>query len=50
MTEKIFRTIDEQVDILKRKGLIIDNNEETREILFRENYFFYKWLSSFVYD
>ena len=40
MTEKIFRTIDEQVDILKRKGLIIDNNEETREILFRENYFF----------
>ena len=40
MTEKIFKTIDEQVDILKRKGLIVDNNEKTREILFRENYFF----------
>ncbi len=40
MTEKIFKTIDEQVDILKRKDLIVDNNEKTREILFRENYFF----------
>ena len=40
MTEKIFKTIDEQVDILERKGLIVDNNEKTREILFRENYFF----------
>ena len=41
MTEKIFKTIDEQVEILQRKGLIIDNNKKTREILLRENYFFF---------
>ena len=40
MTEKIFKTIDEQVEILRRKGLIINNDEKTRDILFRENYFF----------
>ena len=40
MTEKIFKTIDEQVEILQRKGLIIDNDKRTREILLRENYFF----------
>lgn len=40
MTEKIFKTIDEQVDILKNKGLIVNDEEKAREILFRENYFF----------
>ncbi len=40
MTEKIFKTIDEQVDILKKKGLIISDEKKTREILLRENYFF----------
>ncbi len=38
--EKIFKTINEQVDILKNKGLIIEDEEETKEILLRENYFF----------
>lgn len=38
--EKRFKTIDEQVDILKAKGLIIDDEEECKEILLRENYFF----------
>lgn len=40
MTEKIFKTIDEQTDILKKKGLIINDEKKTREILLRENYFF----------
>ena len=40
MTEKIFKTIDEQVEILKGKDLVIKNEAKTREILFRENYFF----------
>ena len=40
MTEKIFKTIDEQVDILQKKGLTVENEAKAREILFRENYFF----------
>ncbi len=40
MTSKIFKTIDQQIDILRSKGLIINNENQTREILFRENYFF----------
>ena len=38
--EKRFKTIDEQIDILKSKGLIIDDELEAKEILLRENYFF----------
>lgn len=38
--EKNFKTIDEQLDILKGKGLIIDDEEVAREVLLRENYFF----------
>lgn len=37
---KQFKTIDEQVDILKDKGLIINDEEKTKKILLRENYFF----------
>ncbi|MDD3453371.1 MAG: Abi family protein [Bacilli bacterium] len=37
---KIFKTLDEQIEILKSKGLIIEDVIETKEILFRENYFF----------
>ena len=40
MTSKIFKTLDEQVNILQNKGLIIDDEAKAREILFRENYFF----------
>lgn len=40
MKEKIFKNLDEQVDILKSKGLIINDIEEAKNILFRENYFF----------
>lgn len=38
--QKIFKTIDEQVEILKSKGLIIDDEYNIKEILLRENYFF----------
>ncbi len=37
---KIFRTIDEQITILRGKGLIIKNDVETKNLLLRENYFF----------
>ena len=38
--EKRFKTLDEQIDILKSKGLIIEDEEEAKDILLRENYFF----------
>ena len=38
--QKIFKTIDEQLLILKDKGLVIEDEYETKEILLRENYFF----------
>lgn len=37
---KTFKTIDEQIDILKSKGLKIEDYVDTRDILLRENYFF----------
>ena len=40
LMEKIFKTINEQVEILKDKGLIIEDELEAKEILLRENYFF----------
>ena len=38
--EKNFKTIDEQISILKDKGLIIEDEHEAKQILLRENYFF----------
>ena len=40
MMEKHFKTLEEQLEILKTKGLIIDDEEYAKEILLRENYFF----------
>ena len=37
---KTFKTIDEQIEILKSKGLVINYYEDAKEILLRENYFF----------
>ena len=37
---KVFKTIDEQIEILRKKGLLIDNEVEVKNILLRENYFF----------
>lgn len=40
MKVKTFKTIDEQIEILKNRGLIIDDVDACKEILLRENYFF----------
>ena len=40
MIEKRFKSLDEQIEILKYKGLIINNETFAKEILLRENYFF----------
>ena len=40
MQAKTFKTLDEQVEILQNKGLIIEDVEYTKNILLRENYFF----------
>ena len=38
--KKEFKTLNEQIEIFKNKGLVINNPEYAKEILFRENYFF----------
>ena len=38
--QKQFKNLDEQIEILKYKGLIINNIEYAKDILLRENYFF----------
>ena len=40
--EKNFKTIDEQIEILKEKNLIIEDEETAKEILLRENYLLIK--------
>ena len=40
MASKVFKTIDEQLDILKSKGLTIEDYDNAKEVLLRENYFF----------
>ena len=40
MIEKKFKTLDEQIDILKNKGLKIIDVRYAKEVLLRENYFF----------
>ncbi len=37
---KSFKTLDEQIEILKDKGLVIEDEALTKEILLRESYFF----------
>ena len=38
--QKIFKTLDEQLEILKARGLVINDYDKAKAILFRENYFF----------
>lgn len=40
MERKIFKNLDEQIEILEGKGLVIRDKDKTKDILFRENYFF----------
>jgi len=37
---KEFKTISQQLEILKNKGLIIEDEEKAKDILLKENYFF----------
>lgn len=39
-TNKIFKTLDEQIQILRDKGLVINDEDYAKEVLFKENYFF----------
>ena len=39
-SSKVFKTLDEQIDILRSKGLIVSDVDKTKQILLRENYFF----------
>lgn len=39
MISKPFKTLDNQIDILINKGLVISNKEVTKSILLRENYY-----------
>ena len=44
---KVFKTLDEQIEILRGKGLTIKDEEYAKEVLLRENYFFlngYRYL------
>ena len=40
MIQKQFKNLDEQIEILKYKGLIITNKAYAKNVLLRENYFF----------
>ena len=40
MAVKVFKTIEEQIQILQNKGMIIEDYDLARDILIRENYFF----------
>ena len=51
MNKKDFKTLDEQLAILREKGLIINNEEYAKDVLLMENYFFlngyrYKFFKS----
>lgn len=40
MANKIFKTLDEQIDILKSRGLVFNDEDKAKNVLFKENYFF----------
>ena len=40
MGVKVFKSLDEQIAILKNKGLIIDDIDYAKHVILRENYFF----------
>lgn len=46
--KKTFKTIDEQIEILKSRGLIITDYEKTADILLKENYFFINGYRHFL--
>ncbi|MBR4830451.1 MAG: Abi family protein [Bacilli bacterium] len=49
MNKKEFRTLDEQIDILRNKGLTINDEEAAKDVLLRENYFFVNGYRNILY-
>ena len=49
MNKKEFRTLDEQVTIMTNKGLVINDIDKAKDVLFRENYFFINGYRSLFY-
>ena len=39
-SKKTFKNLDQQIDILKSRGLVVTDIEKAKNILLRENYFF----------
>ena len=50
MNKKEFRTLDEQVSIMTNKGLVVDDIDKVKDILFRENYFFINGYRNLFYN
>ena len=50
MNKQEFRTLDEQVSILRSKGLIVEEEEKVKDILLRENYFFVNGYRILFFD
>ena len=40
MKKKEFKNLDEQIEILKTRGLVVNDYDKTKALLLRENYFF----------
>ena len=40
MIEKQFKNLNEQIEIFKHKGMIIQDESYAKQVLLRENYFF----------
>ena len=40
MDRKIFKSLNEQIELLENKGLVINNKDYAKEVLLRESYFF----------
>ena len=50
MANKIFKNLDEQINILREKGLIFNDETYAKDILLRENYFFISGYRHFFID
>lgn len=49
MIDKQFKTLDEQIEIFRHKGLIIADEKYTKNVLLRENYFFINGYRHLLY-
>ena len=46
--KKTFKTLDEQINILESRGLIVSDYDKTMDVLFKENYFFINGYRHFL--